>query len=43
MKDIKLYLEEAKKILEQIPAEPVEGLLNCLAETQKKRGRVFCL
>jgi D-sedoheptulose 7-phosphate isomerase len=43
MKDIKLYLEEAKKVLEKIPAEQVEGLLNCLAETQKKKGRVFCL
>ena len=43
MKDIKLYLEEAKKILENIPAEQVEGVLNCLVETQKKRGRVFCL
>ncbi len=43
MKDIKLYLEEAKKILDKISEDQVEGLINCLAETQKKRGRVFCL
>lgn len=43
MNDIKLYLEEAKQILGKISADSIERLLNCLAETQKKRGRVFCL
>ena len=43
MKDIQKYFKEAKKIFEQIVPAQVESLLNCLAETQQRRGRVFCL
>lgn len=43
MNDIQKYLTEAKKILDQISPSQIKSLLNCLAETQKKRGRVFCL
>ena len=43
MNDIREYLIEAQQILGKISPEQIERLLNCLSETQKRRGRVFCL
>lgn len=43
MKEIEKYLSEAQSILGKISPAQVEGLLNCLVETQQRRGRVFCL
>ena len=43
MNEIREYLIEAQQILGKISPDQIERLLNCLAETQKKRGRVFCL
>ena len=37
------FIREAKEILDQLPRDSIEGVVNCLAEARSRGGRVFVL
>ena len=37
------FIREAKEILDQLPHDSIEGVVNCLAEARSRGGRVFVL
>ena len=37
------FIKEAREILDKLPRESIEGVVNCLAEARERGGRVFVL